>query len=199
MTNDPWSPPMPGRHQFLDDAKCREICALVSFGCTLQSAAKHVGCSRATVHREACRNPEFAEQLRCAERDSHLRPVRTLSQAACDNWRAAAWLLERTCPEEYARKPANLVRIETVQEMVARFLEVIEAELSDSPQNQELCVRLTQAIEETCESVATAARTNRHPARLRQVINESLPAPPSKTAHDVAGVISRHESPHVAN
>lgn len=190
---------MPGRHQFLDDAKCREICALVSFGCTLQSAAKHVGCSRATVHREACRNPEFAELLRCAERDSHLRPVNTLRNAASENWRAAAWLLERTCPEEFARKPANLVRIETVEEMVARFLDVIEAELSASPENQELCARLTQAIEETCESVAAAARINRHPARLRQVIEQTLPAPQSTNARDDATVISRHESPHVAN
>ena len=190
---------MPGRNHVLDDAKCREICALVSVGCTLQSAAKHVGCSRATVHREACRNPEFAEQLRCAERDSHLRPVKTLSQAVCDNWRAAAWLLERTCPEEYARKPANLVRIETVQEMVARFLQVIEAELSDSPENQELGARLAQAIEETCDSVAAAARINRHPARLRHVIDQSLPAPQSKAAHNAADGISRHETPLVAN
>lgn len=190
---------MPGRNHFLDDAKRREICALVAYGCTLQSAAKHVGCSRGTVHREACRNPEFAEQLRCAERDAHLRPVSTLRQAACDNWRAAAWLLERTCPEEYARKPANLVRIETVQEMVARFLDVIEAELSNSPENQARCARLTQAIEETCETVATVARTNRHPARLRRVIDESLPAPPSKVAHEVANGISRHETAIVAN
>ena len=61
-----------GRPRMLDDAKRREICALVSFGCTLQSAAKHVGCSRATVHREACRNPEFAAS-ECNSRVAELR------------------------------------------------------------------------------------------------------------------------------
>lgn len=189
---------MPGRIRTLDETKQAELCLLVNYGCTVQFAAKHVGCSRATVYREACRNPDFAERLRRAEQNAHLHPVRTLQQAARDNWRAAAWLLERTCPDDYARKPANVVRIETVRDMVSRFLAVLEAELSDSPENQEVCLRLTRAIEETFDSVAPAAQVKQSPRLERQTINEALPAPQTDSAQDVADGNSRHDSPDFA-
>ena len=109
-----------GRHRVLDESKCREICALITVGCSIQAAARYVGCSRNTIRREAARNEEFADLLRYAEIEARIRPVRTMQEASGTHWRAAAWLLERTQPEEYARAAANLVKIETVQDFVAR-------------------------------------------------------------------------------
>ncbi len=159
-----------GRNRVLDEPKRREICALITVGCSFHAAARYVGCSRNTIRREAVRNEEFAEQLRLAEREARVRPVRTMQEAAGSHWRAAAWLLERTQPAEYSRAAANLVKIETVHDLVARCLEMIAEELSESPENQAICRRLTHAIDATCGELTVAALTNRDPKRLRKVI-----------------------------
>jgi hypothetical protein len=143
---------------------------MISVGCTIQAAARYVGCSRNTIRREAARNPQFGELLRCAEAQARIRPVRTLQEAAGHDWRAAAWLLERSQPEEYARTAANVVRLETVHDLMARCLELINQEFADSPESQIACRRLTQAIETTCGELTAAALTNRDPKRLRKVI-----------------------------
>ena len=161
---------MPGRHRVLDDLKRREICALVTAGCSISSAANYVGCNRATIRREELRDPEFAHQLRRSELEAELNPLRTMQMAASTHWRAAAWLLERTKPELYARAAANLIRMETVHDLVNRLLEVIAEELADSPGGEAACRRLTTAIENTCGELTVAAVASRDPKRLRKVI-----------------------------
>ena len=94
-------PPRPvGRPRSLaDPIKRREVCSLIGVGAGYDEAARHVGCSVATLRREAQRDPAFAEELASAETASGLSPLRALRSAVNHNWRAAAWLLERTCPE----------------------------------------------------------------------------------------------------
>jgi hypothetical protein len=161
---------MAGRHRALDEVKQAEICALLAAGCSMTSVANYVGCDRGTIRREALRSSEFAEQLRRAEVEAELHPLRTMRDAAATSWRAAAWLLERTKPEQYARTAANLVRMETVHDLVARCLEVIAEELAGSPASETACRRLTAAIENTCGELTVAAIASRDPKRLRKVI-----------------------------
>ena len=120
-----------GRHRILDEAKRREVCALVSTGCSLSSAARYVGCDRGTLRREAQRNEEFEAELQHAEAQAEYHPLRSVQLSSTNNWRAAAWLLERTRPEQYARAATNLVKMETVHDLIARCLEVIAAELAE--------------------------------------------------------------------
>lgn len=159
-----------GRNRVLDEVKRGEICALVTAGCSLRSVANYVGCDRGTIRREEVRNPEFAEQLRRSELEAELHPLRTMQQAAATHWRAAAWILERTRPEQYARSASNLVKMETVHDLMARCLEVIAEELSGSPADEAACRRLTKAIENTCGELTVAAMASRDPKRLRKVI-----------------------------
>jgi len=159
-----------GRHRVLDEGKRREICALVSAGCSLEAAAQYVNCSRSTIRREALRNEQFGAELRRSELDAHLHPVRTMQQAAATHWRAAAWLLQRTRPEQYARSAANLVRMETVHDLITRCLELIETELPDTAENEAVFCRLAQVIEDTCNELAAVASSTRDPKRLRRVI-----------------------------
>ncbi len=178
-----------GRKRALDDVKRGEICALITTGCSLETAARYVGCDRTTIRREELRNPEFAAQLRRSTIEAELHPLRTLLQAAATHWRAAAWILERTRPNEYARSASNLVRIETVHDFVERCLQVIAEELSGSADGAAACRRLTAAIENTCGELTIAATASRDPKRLRKVIagmstkNEVL-----VTDHNVAEV-----------
>lgn len=96
-----------GRPRILDAAKQREIIALVSAGSGLAEAARYVQISVDTIRREAQRDDDFGTRLRTAELTSRMRPLAILNEAASAHWRAAAWMLERTMPERYARKPAK--------------------------------------------------------------------------------------------
>lgn len=96
-----------GRPRSLDDAKRREICALISAGDSLRGAARYVGCSVATIRREAKRNPNFDQRLRHAEGAARLAPLQAMRKAASTHWRAAAWMLERTDPERFGRRRPN--------------------------------------------------------------------------------------------
>ena len=87
-----------GRPRALNEDKRKQVCGLVASGCGMDHAARHVGCSVRTIRREALRNPAFGEKLRRAELAAQLQPISAVRSAASKNWRAAAWLLERTQP-----------------------------------------------------------------------------------------------------
>ena len=70
-----------GPPRVIDDVKRREICALVSVGCGLETAANYVGCSPSTIRREALRNEKFHDRLRAAEIASQVEPLRAVRAA----------------------------------------------------------------------------------------------------------------------
>lgn len=119
------------RPRFLDERKQQDLCSLIHTGFTLAAAAKHIGCSALTIRREAQRNPQFDHRLRQAQYSQDANPVRTLRDAASHDWRAAAWLLERTQPENYARRAANSFSPHDVAELLDRVCEAIGAETND--------------------------------------------------------------------
>ena len=84
--SSPADPPA-GRPRALDDAKRRDVSPLVSAGCGLEVAARHVGCNPTTLRREARRNPDFRDQLRLARRDCELSPLQAMHKAAKRHWR----------------------------------------------------------------------------------------------------------------
>lgn len=118
-----------GRPRALDDSKLREICALVTAGFGLPGAAEYVGCAASTVRREAQRNLDFQEKLRKAQLASELDPLNSIRQSARSNWRAAAWYLERTNPQKYAkRNPMTLTPAE-VKEFTETLANLISSEV----------------------------------------------------------------------
>jgi hypothetical protein len=119
--------PQPGRPRSLDDIKRREVCALVSTGCSLRRAARYVGCTHSTITHEAQQNAEFRDRLREAELQAQLHPLRAIRKAAATHWRAAAWWLERT-QSEFARRGPNSVSTKQVQAMLQHLLDVISRE-----------------------------------------------------------------------
>jgi hypothetical protein len=120
------------RPRILCQQKKDDLFAMLFNGSTLAAAAKHVGCSVLTVRREARRNPQFAETLRRAEMVNDLNPVKTLRRAATSDWRAAAWLLERTQPQQYARRGPNTFSPDDVAELLDRVCEAIGEETGDA-------------------------------------------------------------------
>jgi hypothetical protein len=117
-----------GRPRRLDEAKLREICALVAGGCGLREAARYVDCAVNTIRREAQRNPDFRHQLRRSEMYAQLSPLRAMQQAVATHWRAAAWFLERAYPHRFARRDPSHFGPKQARRLLNEILEIIADE-----------------------------------------------------------------------
>jgi hypothetical protein len=113
------------RRRLLDDVKQKEVLAILSVGCSQSVAAKYVGCSPATIRREAARDPKFAKQLREARGNAELGLVRHIRNAAKKEqyWRAAAWALERMFPEKYARRGPDVITTEQLAQVLEQLMQ----------------------------------------------------------------------------
>ena len=113
--------------RILDEVKQREVLAILSMGCSQGMAAKYVGCSPATIRREAARDAKFAKKLREAKGNAELGLVKNIRKAANKEqyWRAAAWALERMFPEKYARRGPDVITAEQLAQVLAQLAERI--------------------------------------------------------------------------
>jgi len=134
----------PGRPRKLDEIALREVCALVSAGCGIEGAARYVGCAASTIRREALRNDKFAEELRRAHLTAELSPLHAMRQAAAKHWRAAAWLLERTNPQRFAKQNLALFKPDQLREYGQVLMDIIREEAMD-PQVR---LRIARRLEE---------------------------------------------------
>ena len=106
---------------------------MVACGCTIEAAARYVCCNVVTIRREARRNPEFHELLRKATIRAQVTPVNVLHDAASSDWRAAAWLLERTDPHRFAKRAAQTFSEAEVRDLLGRVCDAVRRELRDKP------------------------------------------------------------------
>lgn len=159
-----------GRPRFFDKARYKEVCTLVAAGCGIDGAARHLGCVPKTIRREARRNPMFGADLRQALKKAELNPLNALQAAATRHWRAAAWLLERTNPKQFARQEADVIPLE----LFHAFLEKMSSEIVWHLRMQSTYVPLLRKIRRI------AKKTQRE-ANLRRELPPLL-KPPGKTA-----------------
>lgn len=132
--------PKSGRPRALDEAKQAEICALISQGCGMETAARYVACAASTIRREARRNRKFNAGLRRAYLNAELMPLNAVRRAAEKNWRAGAWLLERMNVQRFARQDPRYVTPEQVRD----FVDVFTNAVLSSTQDDEVRRRLFQ-------------------------------------------------------
>jgi hypothetical protein len=121
-----------GRPPALDDEKRRHIIALLAGGSSRAVAAAYVGCAPNTIVRTMLRDPDFATAVNKAEQDIEIEALRRVRNAGRDHryWRAAAWLLERRNPQDFAQRPP---RAFTDQQIVNLFLTVASLFVAKMP------------------------------------------------------------------
>ena len=119
-----------GRRRVLDCEKKARLCELISMeSYSVEQAAESLDVSLRTVQRERKYDQDFDHELRLALQ-SPPDPLKLMETAARTHWRAAAWLLERRNPEEFARKPVNVTSAKKVD---AAFRYLQEAALAAVP------------------------------------------------------------------
>ena len=177
-----------GRPRVLDDAKRREICALVSAGCGVETAASYVGCSPSTIRRESFRNDDFARQLRDAELASELNPLRAIREASRSNWRAAAWLLERTNPQRFGRRDATAFTPQEWQADSDAMVEKLAQEFNDVPTRDLIYRRIIAIVKHSRRERGAAGRTSRNLRRANRPISREELGP---TPEERNGLVAR--------
>ena len=111
---------MRGRPTKVDAATTTRIVELVRAGSFMETAAATCGIHRTTLHRwlekgeaqSAGPYREFYLAVMRAQADSETLGVLIIEKAAQEDWRAAAWLLERRFPRRYGTQVHVTVRQE---------------------------------------------------------------------------------------
>jgi hypothetical protein len=95
------------------EARIEALVIALGTGCTREAAARHAGIDRTTLYRWLERDAAIRIRVEKAEADVEVRLAAQIVQAAPDDWRAAAWLLERRRPRSYGRAQAAAATADT--------------------------------------------------------------------------------------
>jgi hypothetical protein len=160
------------RQRALDSTKRREICALVSAGYGIRQAARYVRCAASTIRREAQRDPEFHDALCRAELAAQLSPLRAMQQAASTHWRAAAWMLERSDPERFARHDPKSFGPKEARALGKDLLDIFNDANIDPLLRMKIEKRVKATIEYAIRHACDTRRTNRNLRRAMEFFAE---------------------------
>ncbi len=130
----------------LDEAKKREICAILAVGGTRTTAAAYVGCHPNTIRNTELRDEAFAQALEQAESKHEVAQLSYINNAGKEgrHWRAAAWALENRYPGRYGRRKADRFTLEQVTHVLTQFAGVILDEVSEDDPRQRILERLAE-------------------------------------------------------
>jgi hypothetical protein len=104
----------------LDPALTQRLVDLIRAGNYLEVAATAAGIHRSTLHRwmrlgrgqKRGRFHKFLTAVQKAQAESESRDVAIIAKAASDDWKAAAWRLERKQPRRYGPRVGVMVQQE---------------------------------------------------------------------------------------
>jgi hypothetical protein len=105
------------------------LCEAVELGCNLTEAAAMVGVQAETLRRWRESHPELQPALEAAEARGIQKRLKTISDAAEDNPKWAAWILEHRWPDRWSR--ANRGQVEVHVNGDQSQVRVVDAELCD--------------------------------------------------------------------
>ena len=129
----------------LSDALTTHLCQLIEVGVPVSSAVSVVGISKPTFYlwmrdgekAKSGKMRTFFESVSSAKDKAIARNVSIVQKAASEGtWQAAAWWLERTCPEEFGRDKQNVnvaiqnntqvVVSENIKERIKKYESIFE-------------------------------------------------------------------------
>ena len=96
------------------------LCRWLKKGCSFKDACAMEGISYETFRTWQTEKSVFSVAIKKAEAECKVARIQTILKASDKSWQAAAWWLERRCPDEYSRipkeEPENVITIEELEE-----------------------------------------------------------------------------------
>lgn len=118
---------MAGRRTVRTPENAAKIEQAIEAGLTHKLAAAYAGMSDDTFYRWRAADADFAARIDAAEARGALACVARIRQAAPDDWRAAAWILEHRHKEAFGKRTEVAGKLE-----VDHVLREIAAEAADA-------------------------------------------------------------------
>lgn len=140
------------RRYKLDEAKKREIVAILTVGGKRVTAADYVGCSISTIARTAERDAEFADALRAAKSRHEIVNLQNIQDAGKKSWRASSWLLERSFPTRYGKRAPKTMTPEEFGYLVTQFAKIVADEVSAVEDRARVLSKLDALAEKLCRN-----------------------------------------------
>jgi len=116
----------------------QRILTALSAGNTRKAACEYAGVEQHTFQRWLLRYVHFAQAVTRAEGDAEVRMMALVHQAAPNDWRAAAWWLERRRSSDYGRRDKLELDI---REMASRYADQVGVDVDTLIAEAERIVR----------------------------------------------------------
>jgi len=104
-----------GRKTKLTPDKHEQLLNYIRAGTPIETAAQAIGIGKTTFYRWMHNGNGFRDSIKKAESEFINIYVLKVQKASEKNWTAAAWMLERRCPDLFAKK--EIVRMEGTEKI----------------------------------------------------------------------------------
>ena len=124
------------------------IIAVLTAGCSRETAAIYAKCSRWKLRQAISEDVTFAAEVAKAEQESEVFFVNKIRKAADKEqyWRAAAWALERRCPNRYAARGAGTLTMDQVRQLVSKLADIVVQEIPGGAERRKILHRIHELV-----------------------------------------------------
>ena len=138
------------KKRILTETEKKGVLAIITVGCSRETAAKYARCSTKKLRDEIAADPKFATEIKRAEEDSEIFFVNKIRKAADKEqyWRAAAWALERRCPNRYAPRGAKTLTLDDAKQIVAKLADIVIQEVPTGAERRRILKRIHELVKE---------------------------------------------------
>src|SRR5439155_9838337 len=97
----------PGRKQVITPEITKALCDIISRGNSCKTAFDSLAVPEMTFYHRLQRDGKFRKAIAGAKAEAKKKLIKVVEEAAITDWRAAAWILERSYREEYGKSWAD--------------------------------------------------------------------------------------------
>lgn len=145
------------KKRVLDEDAQREVCAMITVGCSRAAAARLIGCTSNAIAGLAGRDELFGERLQRAEMKREFGPLAKIHALSEKNWRAAAWVLERLRPQDYAARKPAVITPEQMLQIGEMFKQSLERHIQNPAEKESFVERFIEVLQKFEQQSETAA------------------------------------------
>lgn len=155
------------RRAALDNEKKEAVVALLTVGCSQRLSARYAGCPESTLRSVIARDPVFAARVRQAKCDAEVGLLESIRNASKKEqyWRAAAWILERSFPDRYARRGPDVITVDQIGYLLAQFAQILTEEVPVARYRKPALRRLEDLCRNLSRHVARGKKSRKRKGR----------------------------------